>query len=55
MSDETMTEDQRICEQDIGHDWQKYPYEYETNFGGFMQCKLCGWIQSDDGYDYGLD
>ena len=50
----SMTPDQRRCEEETGHDWRRIAYERDTNYGGFMECKLCGWTQADDG-DYGSD
>ncbi len=49
-----MTAEQRKCEDDVGHDWIRHAYEPDTNWGGFMECRLCGWAQADDG-DYGSD
>lgn len=52
-STETMTPEQRKCEEEVGHDWRHEPYEYDTNSGGLKQCKLCGWMESDEDYDGG--
>lgn len=35
---------------ECGHDWQHFPYEYDTNGGGYMECRLCGWTEADDGF-----
>lgn len=50
-----MTAEQQKCEDEVGHDFEHFPYEYDTNAGGYMQCRLCGWMESDDGFDYGSD
>jgi len=49
-----MTQEQQKCEDEVGHDFERFPYEPDVNFGGFKQCKLCGWTEADDG-DYGSD
>ncbi len=49
-----MTPDQKACDEETGHDWQHHAYEADTNWGGFKECKLCGWTEGDDG-DYGSD
>lgn len=52
---ESMTPEQRKCDEDVGHDWNHFAYEPDTNAGGYMECKLCGFITSDDGFDVGSD
>jgi hypothetical protein len=49
-----MTAEQQKCEDEVGHDFEHFPYEYDTNAGGYKQCSLCGWCEADDG-DYGSD
>lgn len=53
-TEKQMTADQQKCDDEVGHDWEHFPYEYDTNSGGYMQCKLCGWCETDEGY-YGDD
>lgn len=43
-----MTAAQLECDE-CGHDWKHFPYEYDTNGGGYMECRLCGWTEADDG------
>lgn len=50
-----MTAEQQKCEDEVGHDFEHFPYEYDTNAGGYKLCKLCGWTEADDGYDSGSD
>lgn len=50
-----LTPAQRQCDEDTGHDWNHVAYEPDTNAGGYMECKLCGYTTSDDGFDAGSD
>lgn len=49
-----MTQEQQLCDDEVGHDFEHFHYEPDVNYGGFKQCKLCGWTEADDG-DYGSD
>jgi hypothetical protein len=53
MTDERITPEQQKCDDEVGHDWEHFAYEPDTNAGGYKQCKLCGYCESDEGYDGG--
>lgn len=48
MNEPQMTVDQKACGEETGHDWLHHSYEYDTNYGGFKECRLCGWTESDN-------
>lgn len=52
-ADPEMTPEQRKCDDEVGHNWEHFPYEDDTNSGGYLECKLCGWCEPDDGYGEG--
>lgn len=54
-TDERMTPEQQKCDEEVGHDYEHEAYEPDTNAGGFMRCKLCGFTCSDNGFEDGFD
>lgn len=50
-----MSADELKCDEETGHQWEHFAYEPDTNAGGYMQCRLCGFTTSDDGFDAGSD
>lgn len=55
LTKDQMTPEQAKCDDEVGHDWHHTPYEHDTNSGGYMQCKFCGYTKSDEGFDVGSD
>lgn len=46
-----------LVEECEDHDWQRFPYEDDTNAGGYKECRRCGLqealtIDDDIGGDY---
>ena len=49
------TPEQQKCDETVGHRWKKVAYEPDTNSGGYLECRLCGFQVTDEDLDDPMD